>query len=371
MERLVLGYIAAGLSAGEGHMCAPHLYTQIRPVEEARWPWRRFSSWARISTESVFATDQAVLEGSPATLRARHCLTDDYTTSEGEEAAAVAAALQRCVQRLERGGLEPACDGVPVVSLLYVCLANSLSQLDGPSAPFDWAAFERSQLAYTPVVPTNWFLGDEEPRVLLEGCLRSSDARLTPRQSAVYAYSCWQWTVACQCHVYRYLHGGADDLGKLRYIRLLADQCPVSPSRCLDAFGAVTGRSWAECSGGMYDGDDLETRYAAEVSRVTCLLQDFTDTETGLLDGPRLRQANFDNSTNVLKRSRMDRVIREAAMLPDGGSFTDKPLTVHFIPGLSTLEFVRQWATGGTLACAYQDANRLASQFPDGCTVTA
>ncbi|XP_043240329.1 uncharacterized protein LOC122390938 [Amphibalanus amphitrite] len=81
-------------------------------------------SRARISTESVFATDQAVLEGSPATLRARHCLTDDYTTSEGEEAAAVAAALQRCVQRLERGGLEPACDGVPVVSLLYVCLAN-------------------------------------------------------------------------------------------------------------------------------------------------------------------------------------------------------------------------------------------------------
>ncbi|XP_043240304.1 uncharacterized protein LOC122390915 [Amphibalanus amphitrite] len=329
------------------------------------------NSRARISTESVFATDQAVLEGSPATLRARHCLTDDYTTSEGEEAAAVAAALQRCVQRLERGGLEPACDGVPVVSLLYVCLANSLGQLDGPSTPFNWASFERSQLAYTPVVPTNLLLGDEEPRVLLEGCLRSSDARLTPRQSAVHAHSCWQRTVARQCDVYLYLHDLMDDPGRLRLIHLLADQCPTSPSRCLDAFGAVTDRSWAECSGGMYDGDDLETRYAAEVSRVTCLLQDFTDTETGLLDGPRLRQANIDNSTNVLKRSKMDRVIRQNAMLPDGGSFMDKPLTVHFIPNYSTEAFVRQWAAGSSISCSYQEANRLASQFPDGCTVTA
>ena len=255
-------------------------------------------------------------------------------------------------------------------SLTLCCSLLSLGHLDAAGSAFDWSAFERSMLAYTPDIATDWFLGDKEQQILLEGCLRSSDARLSTRQRAVFSYACWQWTMACECDDYQELRGRMDEAGKWRNIRLLSGHCPVSPQLCLDGFGKVAGRTWTECSEGVYEGNnDVDRRYASEKTRIACLLQDFVN-EYGYMDGPRMLATNDAKNTNMFRHNRLARIFGGCTMFPESGNYMTKPPQLYFKTNYTMTALLHCWSTGGTLGCGYQDANRLALEFPESCTVS-
>ena len=187
-------------------------------------------------------------------------------------------------------------------------------------------------------------------------CQRMSWAPLTPQQQAVYTYLCVEWKLFADCDLQQSMQGTLDEEGMLVQSRFLAGDCPFSPTILLDSFGLVTGRTWAECSQGIYSGDDASQRYASEVSRIVCLLQDFND-GAGNLDYDKLKSAV------------------EAVDFQGGPASTKLVWLLDNCTGsnsqqITTEQFAKCWGTRGAPSCAHQEADGVASMFPESCVIT-
>ena len=201
-------------------------------------------------------------------------------------------------------------------------------------------------------------------------CKRMSWAPLTPQQQAVYTYLCVEWKLFAGCDLQQSMEGSLDEEGMLVQSRFLAGDCPFSPTILLDSFGLVTGRTWAECSQGIYSGDDASQRYASEVSRIACLLQDFNDAN-GNLDYDKLKSAiqavdflDGPASTDLLWL--LDDCTGRNSFVPPG----PPEVAARVAAPVTAEQFAKCWGTRGAFSCAHQEADGVASMFPESCVIT-
>lgn len=147
-----------------------------------------------------------------------------------------------------------------------------------------------------------------------------------------------------------------DAEGKLQHARFLSGDCPASPSQVLDSFGLVTGRTWASCSQGLNTGED----YEVEVSRVACLLQDFNT------DADKVDFSSLNNAITTAEGGDQSSATGILTYLVDLCGLVD----VDTYKEMSAEAFVKCWADWGLYSCSYKEANQLARQFPQTCTVS-
>ena len=230
---------------------------------------------------------------------------------------------------------------------LTACFFHSSNVLDAAGTSFDVAGFEKSIVGYSK--NADWLKAEED---IFAACKRDGDANLTPRQQAVYSYASVRWSLNADCDTKQEQVQRLDADGQLRRALFLSGDCPMSPSKLLDPFGLVTGRTWGECSQVGQTGED----YAEEVSRVICLLQDF-ETADGTVDFASLNSAI--NAAEGSDRSASTFILRS---LVD----TCTPAT----GSMSTRDLVKCWASWGLYSCSYKEANELAQQFPQGCSIS-
>ena len=218
--------------------------------------------------------------------------------------------------------------------------------LNADGTSFDVTAFENNIVSYSK--NADWLKDEDE---IFAACKRDGDADLTARQQAVYSYASVRWSLNADCDTKQEQADRLDADGAMRRAHFLAGSCPMSPSKLLDPFGLVTGRTWAECSQGATGHD-----YAAEVSRVACLLQDFENAD-GNVDFATLKSAI--NAAEGSARSGSTFILRSVVdtCTPTAGS-------------MSTEDLVKCWATWGAYSCAYDEANELAKQFPQACSIS-
>ena len=229
---------------------------------------------------------------------------------------------------------------------------------------FNTTGLEEDMLSFTDDV--SWNTAVVTVVRMMANCKRRSSAQLTAVQRAVYSYVCIKWNLFSDCDLRQSENSALDEAGTLRQARFLAGHCPLSPSMLLDAFGMVTGRTWEECSKDLYSGDDVSRHYDAQISRVACLLQNFSDVTGNInfvtmiksLRGPNLKE---DPHSMGLLLMVGDCTVCDP-LFPD----TDPSC----FPSMATESFVRCWASKGVSSCADMEANRLASAFPQTCTVS-
>ena len=189
-------------------------------------------------------------------------------------------------------------------------------------------------------------------------CKRASSARLTPRQLALYSLLCFRWTLMADCDFIQ--ADKLDDEGKLRRAQFLSGDCPTSPGRLLDAFGLVPSRSWAECGKGLYTGNNATQQYEANITRIACILSDYKDM-SGNVNHDKLMTAIDNGAESDVGASSflLKRQVDRCAGKWKADKMTYKQITLE--------EFVKCWASHGVFSCATQEANQVASDFPDSC----
>ena len=199
---------------------------------------------------------------------------------------------------------------------------------------------------------------------LIPSCARACPASLTPQQQAIDIYTCIKWSLFADCDQQQDNNGTLDDTGKLRRARFLSGDCPLSPNRLLDAFGRVTNRTWADCSAGLYSGDNNTLLYEAAVNRTACLLQNFVN-QSNMVDFQALVNAIEDADTNDFSASTdlLIRLVEECAVEEQGDEENYRDMTPE--------DFVNCWAGLGVLSCAKHEAAQLASSFPEACVFSS
>ena len=202
-----------------------------------------------------------------------------------------------------------------------------------------------------------------QPMLAILYCARASPASLSPQQQGIYMHTCVTWSLLAACEATRGIDTGTlADTEKLRRARFLSEDCPLSPSSLLDAFGLVTKRTWADCSVGLYTGDNPTLLLKAAVGRIVCLLQDFVN-QSNMVDFQALINATEDADTDGLSASTdlLIRLVDECAGMERNG-------THHYV-AMSPEVFASCWAKLGVPRCAKHEAAKLASSFPESCVL--
>ena len=200
---------------------------------------------------------------------------------------------------------------------------------------------------------------NSDVRRILARCRQASVAGLTARQQAVFSYGCLKWSLFADCDRIQEGKNSLDSAGKLRRARFLSGDCPLSPSSLQDALERIADRPLAECSQGLYSGEDADRLYDAQISRIICLLEKFTDS-AGSIDFPKLRTAVARAQRPAAQLLKMVNVCGTRREL--FGTSQNKEI--------SAKEFAECWAGEGIFSCAFQQANQVAAQFPDSCAIS-
>ena len=200
----------------------------------------------------------------------------------------------------------------------------------------------------------------------MASCQDAAPAQLTARQLAVHSFLCFKWSLFADCDGQQEKLDMLDAEGALRRARALSGACPESPSRIQNSLEKIAGRTWEECSRGLYTGDDAKKMYAAEVSRVACLLQDFNDID-GNIDFSRMVEAiQEQNEKGDSQSITLLRMVEKCTAC--------EPLSPDFdaacYPDMTAEKFAKCWASRGVLSCTYQQANQVASGSSDTCVIS-
>ncbi|XP_043217648.1 uncharacterized protein LOC122379469 [Amphibalanus amphitrite] len=313
-------------------------------------PSKRVLSQTRMDVtinNAPFVTDEVV--DSFEMLHVRQCEPEGFDwTKEGHQE--LKEILEGCESKVKAGGLGADCDGVEFSALYFLCIANSVGELDAAGTSFDLDAFQDKTDGYSD--DPKWSITEED---MFTHCIRRSTADLTPRQQAVYAYACMKWCFAVSCDDTLIEEQRLDNEGRQRIVSFLNGHCPLSPTVIVDAFGQLTSRTWAECTDSVASISD---DYDAAVGRISCLLQDFQ-----AMDGT----VDFDSLSSAINSIPGDSDLAPTLswnLLLDVCGPSDAAASV------STVEFIECWAGYGLYSCAFMEANALARLFPSTCTVT-
>ena len=198
-------------------------------------------------------------------------------------------------------------------------------------------------------------------RQIIAWCRRASVSRppteLGARQEAVFSYGCLKWSLFADCDQQQEQRGTLDAEGKQRRARFFSGDCPLSPRTLKNTLERITGRTLEACSQGLYRGNDVHQLYESQISRIVCLLANFIDYST-----PNAVNVNSYMLNKVIQYERRRTYSQHAHQLLKilkSCDYCDNPR-----------EFVECWANEGVLGCAYQQANQMASQFPDSCVIS-
>ena len=201
---------------------------------------------------------------------------------------------------------------------------------------------------------------DNNVRRILARCRQASVYRpqteLGARREAVFSVVCLKWSLFADCDRRQERRGSLDAEGKLRRVRFFSGNGPLSPRTLKNTLERVTGRSLDGCSQGLYRGNDVHLLYEIQIYRIVCLLANFIDysTPNANLNFYMLNKA-IQNERRRTYSQHADQLLNILQLC----DYCDNPR-----------DFVECWANEGVLSCAYQQANQLAEQFPDSCTIS-
>ncbi|KAF0288639.1 hypothetical protein FJT64_012938 [Amphibalanus amphitrite] len=296
---------------------------------------------------SVFVTDQ--LQPTFQTLGPRQCLPADFDASETVPLASASAV------RVTTGSLPAECAGVPLLALFYNSFAGSNGLLSPDASSFDVDGLMTVMASYSNDQTYNNAVAQ-----IMDRCRQFAAPGLTGRQTAVYSYGCLKWSLFANCDRQQDERDALDEEGALRRARFLSGSCPLSPNTLKPILERVTGRTLEECGAGLYQGSDPYQLYEAGVARLACLLQDLSKSD-GSIDFDKLRASITRGRPGAVHVLKMMNACGKGEGATRAGQF--RAITVN--------EFAQCWASKGTFSCAFQEANKLAKEFPNDCVISA
>ncbi|XP_043193177.1 uncharacterized protein LOC122365754 [Amphibalanus amphitrite] len=224
---------------------------------------------------SMFVTDQ--IQPTFSLLKSRGCLPDDFNNSASKPAA------PNCMNLVSDGDLPKTCEGVPRLSLFYVCYAKSQGMLgDTPTPPtgdkleeaiaFLLAQMKGRKSKYTS--DAGWIIKAYQ---IMDECAAQRAAGLSLPRAAVYSLTlhCLRWSWFVDCDRQQEERGELDAAGARRRAAFLCGQCPLSPASLRAVLESATSRTLQQCDTGDPAEEDPHQRYADGVAKVISLLEDF------------------------------------------------------------------------------------------------
>ncbi|XP_043211736.1 uncharacterized protein LOC122376106 [Amphibalanus amphitrite] len=222
---------------------------------------------------SMFVTDQ--IQPTFSLLKSRGCLPDDFNNSASKPAA------PNCMNLVNDGDLPKTCEGVPRLSLFYVCYAKSQGMLgDTPIPPtgdklkeaiaFLLAQMKGRKAKYTS--DAGWIINAYH---IMDECAAQRAAGLSLPRAAVYSLHCLRWSWFVDCDRQQEERGELDSAGASRRAAFLCGQCPLSPASLRAVLESATARTLEQCDTGAPAEEDPHQRYANGVAKVISLLENF------------------------------------------------------------------------------------------------
>ena len=187
---------------------------------------------------------------------------------------------------------------------------------------------------------------------IIDDCETSAPSGLSLRQTAIYAYLCLKHSWFVNCDSQQAENDTLDAAGALRRANFFSSQCPLSPNTLQAVLESVTGRTFASCSLGTAPDGTPQEMYDASIDRVLCLLEDF-------MAGNKINYSTLKSEiTSELTGSNSQEADVLLSIVED---CEDK---------MQAEDFVKCWAEIGVLDCVYQEADQVASEFPDKCVLS-
>ena len=192
------------------------------------------------------------------------------------------------------------------------------------------------------------------------GCLENAAPELTPRQMAVYTFTCIRWSLFAVCDRQQDQRNSLDAEGALRRTRFLSENCPLSPSSLRGVLELVTGRTPEECSRRLHASNYAHEQYEFQIVCIASLFRNVISAD-GTVDLQGLKSAIPYGQPGAEELLFVVNTCLNARRIVSPGYYSR----------LTPREFVNCWADWGVLNCLYQEANQVATRIPNSCDVIA
>ena len=198
-------------------------------------------------------------------------------------------------------------------------------------------------------------------RDLVDSCHNSPSTSLTARQQAIYCYIRFRWSLLAGCDSVQAAYDYLDEEGMRRRTEFLLGTDAMSPSNLFPFRFSQTQHNWGKCGHGIRSNQAYNTpklKYEAAVRATKCLMQDYINNHHvnvyNLFHALSSRDA--DEATAELLKG----IVESCGVIVHTGSLFYKKITSD--------QFIDCWITQKLIRAAKQEAAKIASEFPEGCS---
>ena len=204
----------------------------------------------------------------------------------------------------------------------------------------------------------------------MASCQNSPSTSLTPRQRAIYSYVCVRWSLLTECDSIQATNGTLDEEGQLRRYKFLLGSYATSPKTL---FPIVIGHpTWETCWDSNFNGTTVMTvdqGYKAGLGVAKCLMKNYINIK-GTVDFSKLVMAISSKDADSASAKLLKGLAETCAEYREYESISESGIiTIADTYNIVTAdEFINCWVTQGVLGIAKQEADKTASEFPEGCS---